>query len=202
MIIEHLGKKPNIHPTAYIAPNATICGDVTIGKHTRIMFGAQIIAESSPITIGDNCIVLENAVLRGTHELPLEMDDYCLVGPNAHLAGCTIEKNVFIATGASVFHGARIKAGAEIRINGVVHLKTIFPKNEILPIAWVAVGSPMQMFPPEKHNEIWAVQKELNFTELVYGVSNEDELENINQNLCKTMSSRLGLHKNDVIHPL
>lgn len=64
MILEHKGKKPSIHPTAYIAPNATICGDVTIGANSRIMFGAQIIAENNSISIGENCIVLENAVLR------------------------------------------------------------------------------------------------------------------------------------------
>ncbi len=95
MIIEHLGKRPEIDKSAYIAPNATICGEVSIGKNTRIMFGAQIIGESSPIEIGENCIILENAVIRGTNGLPVKLGDNCLVGPNAHLAGCTIENNVF-----------------------------------------------------------------------------------------------------------
>ena len=58
MIIKHLGKSPVTHESAYIAPNAVICGDVKIGKNTRIMFGATIIAEGGSIEIGDNCVVL------------------------------------------------------------------------------------------------------------------------------------------------
>jgi carbonic anhydrase/acetyltransferase-like protein (isoleucine patch superfamily) len=199
MIIEHLGKKPNIDQSAYIAPNATICGDVTVGKNTRIMFGAQIIAESSPIEIGENCIILENAVIRGTQELPVKKGANCLVGPNSHLAGCTIENNVFLATGVSIFHGATIKKGSEIRINGVVHLKTVFPENETLPIGWVAVGNPMKMFAPDKHDEIWELQKKLNFPNLVYGIQVQENVGNINKILCEKMSERLSKHKSDRI---
>lgn len=199
MIIEHLGKKPTIDKSAYIAPNATICGDVTIGKNTRIMFGAQIIAESSPIVIGDNCIVLENAVIRGTHNLPVSIGNNCLVGPNSHLAGCTIEDNVFLATGVSIFHGATIKSGSEIRVNGVVHLKTIFPENKVLPIGWVAVGNPIKMFSPDKHDEIWEIQKKSNFPKLVYGISKQEKLKSMNKQLCETMVERLGKHQSDRI---
>jgi hypothetical protein len=45
MLIAHLGKTPQVHPDAYIAPNAVICGDVTIRSDCRILFGAQVIAE-------------------------------------------------------------------------------------------------------------------------------------------------------------
>ena len=66
MIIKHLGKTPEIHSTAYIAPTATICGDVRIGKNSCILFGASIIAEGGRIEIGENCIILENAVVRSS----------------------------------------------------------------------------------------------------------------------------------------
>lgn len=199
MIIEHSGKRPKIDPSAYVAPNAAICGDVTIGKNTRIMFGAQIIAESSPIEIGDNCIILENAVIRGTKDLPVTIGNNCLVGPNSHLAGCTIENNVFLATGVSIFHGAIIKQGAEIRVNGVVHLKTVFPENEMLPIGWVAVGNPMQMFSPDMHDEIWEIQKKLNFPKLVYDIPAREATFRLNKQLCEKMSERLHEHKSDRI---
>ncbi|MCA9731822.1 MAG: gamma carbonic anhydrase family protein [Lewinellaceae bacterium] len=199
MKIEHEGKIPQIHESVYIAPNATICGDVTIGKNCRVMFGAQIIAENSPIEIGENCIILENAVIRGTKGLPVRLGDNCLVGPNAHLAGCTIENNVFLATGVSIFHGATIKKGSEIRVNGVVHLKTVFPENGTLPIGWVAVGNPMKMFPPDKHEEIWEIQKKSNFPNLVYDLPERENLADINKKLCETMSERLNEHKSDRI---
>lgn len=199
MIIEHSGKRPIIDESAYVAPNATICGDVTIGKNTRIMFGAQIIAESSSIQIGENCIILENAVIRGTMGLPVKIGNHCLVGPNSHLAGCTVEDNVFIATGASIFHGAVIKKGAEIRVNGVVHLKTVFPENETLPIGWIAVGNPAQLFPPDRHEEIWEIQKELNFPDLVYNIPVRARSSELNRQVCETMSERLKGHMSDQI---
>ena len=197
MIIKHQGKTPQIDNTAYVAPNAVICGDVTIGKNTRVMFGAQVIAENSPVNIGNNCIVLENAVIRGTYDHPVVIGDNCLVGPNAHIAGCRIDDNVFIATGVSIFHGSHIKKGAEIRVNGVVHLKTVVPENTTVPIGWIAVGDPMKMFPPEKHDELWAIQKQLDFPSSVYGLERTEKNESLMPGLCKVMSERLSDHIND-----
>ena len=197
MIIRHQNKEPKIDSTAYIAPNAEICGNVSIGKNVRVMFGAQIIAENSPITIGDNCIILENAVIRGTDKHAVSIGRNCLIGPNAHVAGCTIEDNVFIATGASIFHGALIKNGAEVRINGVVHLMTTVPEDITIPINWIAVGNPMKIFPPEKHNEIWEIQKQYNFPNSVYGIERPKKSESKMPEVCKVMSERLKEHFND-----
>ena len=52
MLLEHRGKTPQIHSSAYIAPTATICGDVSIGENSRIHFGAIIVAEGGPVEIG------------------------------------------------------------------------------------------------------------------------------------------------------
>lgn len=200
MIICHLNKKPTIDESAFIAPNAVICGDVVIGRNVRVMYGAQIIAESSPVVIGDHCIILENAVIRGTDGFPVTIGNYCLVGPNAHLAGCTIEDYVFVATGASVFHGAVLKTGSEVRINGVVHLKTILPEDATVPINWIAVGNPVKILPPDKHNEIWEVQKPLNFPLTVYGVDRPKSGEPNNMaSICNVMSERLKSHCNDEV---
>ena len=124
MIVTHGGKTPRVDPSAYVAPNAFLCGDVTIGPDARIMFGAQIIAEGGAIAIGTESIVMENAVLRATPRHSLTIGNNCVIGPNAHLAGCAIADEVFIATGVSVFHAARIEEGCEVRINAVVHLRT------------------------------------------------------------------------------
>jgi carbonic anhydrase/acetyltransferase-like protein (isoleucine patch superfamily) len=162
------------------------------------MFGAQIIAESSPIEIGDNCIVLENAVIRGTDKFLVSIGNNCLIGPNAHLAGCTVEDNVFIATGASIFHGAVLKNGSEVRINGVVHLKTVLPQNSTVPINWIAVGDPVKILPPDKHDEIWETQKPLNFPLTVYGIDRvETGDSNIMADVCRVMSDRLKSHINN-----
>jgi carbonic anhydrase/acetyltransferase-like protein (isoleucine patch superfamily) len=174
MLISHLGKAPHIDPLAWVAPSATVCGDVTVGPHCRIMHGASVIAEGSHITIGECGIVLENAVIRSTTPHACTIGNFCLVGPNAHLVGCTLEDEVFIATGAAVFHAAHIGTGSEVRINAVVHLRTILRPGQTVPIGWVAVGDPAQILPPDRHDEIWRVQEPLDFPLTVYGLDRQD----------------------------
>jgi carbonic anhydrase/acetyltransferase-like protein (isoleucine patch superfamily) len=169
MLISHEGFSPQVHPTAFIAPSATICGDVKIGPDCRIMHGASIVAEGGGISIGKCCIVFENAVIRSNPAHSVNIAGHCLIGPHAHLAGCTIEEQVFIATGVSVFHGAQVGQGSEIRVNAVVHLKSFLAPGTMVPIGWVAVGNPAQLFPPEQHDNIWDIQKPLNFPLTVYG---------------------------------
>jgi carbonic anhydrase/acetyltransferase-like protein (isoleucine patch superfamily) len=197
MLLEHLEKKPQIDESAYIAPNATICGDVRIGANSRIMFGAALIAESGTIEIGSNCIVLENAVLRSMVNHSLTVGDNVLIGPNAHVVGCAVEDNVFIATGAAIFHGARLREGSEVRINGIVHIRTELPKGATVPIGWIAVGDPVQILPPEQHDQIWAVQKPLNFPKFVYGVDRKPNNGSMMPEIAAMMSQTLQSHQKD-----
>jgi carbonic anhydrase/acetyltransferase-like protein (isoleucine patch superfamily) len=194
MLIRHASKAPRVHPTAYVAPNAVLCGDVTVGPGCRIMFGAQLIAEGGAIALGTNCVVLENAVLRSTEAHDLQLGDHCLVGPQAHVVGCSVEDEVFIATGASVFHGARLGKGSEVRINAVVHIKTELEAGATVPIGWVAVGSPAQLFPPGEHERIWEIQATLNFPHTVYGLERADASV---RNITRVMSERLEAHSGD-----
>jgi carbonic anhydrase/acetyltransferase-like protein (isoleucine patch superfamily) len=194
MLIEHLGKSPVVDPTAYVAPNAVVCGDVAVGAGARIMFGAQIIAEGGSIKIGQECIIMENAVLRSSAAHSLTVGSNCLIGPNAHVVGSTIEDEVFLATGSAVFHGSHIGAGAEVRINGVVHLKTHVAPGATVPIGWVAVGNPAQLFPASEHEAIWKIQEPLNFPLTVYGFERtEASMIKITQRL----SVALGSHVDD-----
>lgn len=195
MIIQHNGKSPVIHESAYVAPTAAVCGDVKIGGNARIMHGSSLIAEGGSIEIADHCIVLENAVLRSTARHSLRIGRHVLIGPNAHVVGCTIEDDVFIATGTAIFHGARLLKGSEVRINGVVHLRTVLPENQIVPIGWIAVGDPAKILPPEKHDEIWAVQKTLNFPQYVYGVDRRPD-GNMAE-ITEMMADMLASHQSD-----
>lgn len=194
MILTHLGKTPRIDPTAYVAPNAVICGDVAIGAGCRILFGAQVIAEGGSIEIGRECIVMENAVLRAGERHPLRIGNNCLIGPVSHVVGCQIDDEVFIATGASIFHGVQLGKGSEIRVNAVVHLKTRLAAGSTVPIAWVAVGDPVQILPPDKHEQIWAIQKPLNFPLTVYGID-RDEADMVK--ITRRLSEKLASHRED-----
>mgnify|MGYP000695863052 CR=1 FL=1 len=102
MLITHGGKAPLVHPEAWVAPDATLCGDVEIGPGCRVLHGARLIGEGGgTIRLGRECIVMENAVVRAGPQHPCRIGDNCLVGPNAHVVGATLERQVFVATGAS-----------------------------------------------------------------------------------------------------
>lgn len=197
MLVKHNGTSPQIDATAWVAPNAVICGNVTVGPGCRIMYGAQIIAEGGSISIGRECIIMENAVLRSSEPHPLHIGNNCLVGPNAHVVGCTVEDEVFIATGAAIFHSAHLGKGSEVRIHGVVHIKTHLPPGETVPIGWVAVGDPAQILPPGEHEHIWEIQKPLNFPLTVYGIERaEATMEKITRRLSEVLRS----HSSDEIN--
>lgn len=169
MLVEHRGARPVIHPEAWVAPTAVVSGDVTIGAGCRILYGAVLTAEDGPVRLGENCVVMENAVLRGRGSHPLTIGRDVLVGPHAHLNGTTIGDACFLATGCSIFPGATLGRNVEVRINGVVHANTTLPDEALVPISWVAVGDPAEVLPSSDHDAIWAIQKDLKFDKTVYG---------------------------------
>ena len=170
MLIEHGGARPKVDATARVAPNAVLCGDVTIGPNSSVGFGAVITAESGKVTIGANCVIMDTAVIRGVRSDPVSIADNVLVGPRAYLCGCTVESEAFLATGATIFNGARIGHNAEVRINAIVHLRSVLPPGAVVPLNWIAVGDPVHILPPDRHEEIWAIQKDLDFPKYVFGV--------------------------------
>lgn len=194
MLIEHEGQRPQVADSAYVAPTAVVCGDVTVGADCRVLFGAVLTAEGGPVVLGKRCIVMENAVLRGRESHPTVLGDHVLVGPHAHLNGARIEDEVFLATGVSVFPGARIGHGSEVRINSVVHVNTQVPDGTTIPISWIAVGDPAELFPPEAHEELWAIQRTLDFPRTVFGMErHEATMERVSARYAE----RFGRHRDD-----
>lgn len=197
MLIDHQGLRPQVHPDAWVAPDATLCGDISIGPGCRIMHGARLVAEGGTITLGAHCIVLENAVLRASGRHDCRLGDHVLIGPNAHVVGATIEDEVFVATGAALFHGCHVGCGSEVRINAIVHLKTKVAPGTVVPIGWIACGDPAELFSPDRHDELWEKQKPLNFPLTVYGLDRDTP--DMMKAITKGMAARLGVHRDDLI---
>ena len=170
MQIEHGGKRPQVHESAYVAPNAVLSGEVRIGPGSCVLFGAVITADGGPVEIGSHCVVMENAVVRGTPRHPARLGDNVLVGPNAHVSGCSLEDGVFVATGAAVFNGVVVGEGSEVRIGAVVHVNSVLPPGSMVPINWVAVGDPAEILPPDRPDRIWPIQRSMDFRGTVWGV--------------------------------
>ncbi|MBB3387297.1 carbonic anhydrase/acetyltransferase-like protein (isoleucine patch superfamily) [Rhizobium sp. BK275] len=194
MILSYEEQSPSIDPDAWVTQDATVCGDVTIGAGSRIMHGARLVAEAGgSIHIGRNCIVFENAVIRATSRHDCSIGDHCIVGPNSHVVGAQIDGEVFVATGAAVFHGAQIGRGSEVRINGTVHLRTRLEPGSTVPIGWVAVGDPAEILSSDQHEAIWALQKSLDFPGFVYGVDRSSP--DVMKTITSRLSDVLGIHR-------
>jgi carbonic anhydrase/acetyltransferase-like protein (isoleucine patch superfamily) len=170
MLMEHRGHVPQIDPSAYVAPTAVICGAVRVGPDARILFGAVLTAEDGEISVGARTVVMENALVRGRARTPAVIGDDVLVGPHAHVNGARVADGCFLATGAALFPGSVTGERSEVRIRGVVHVNSVLPPGTMVPIGWVAVGDPAQLFPPDQHEQIWAIQEGLDFPGTVYGV--------------------------------
>jgi carbonic anhydrase/acetyltransferase-like protein (isoleucine patch superfamily) len=163
------------------------------------MHGACLVAEGGSIEIGAGCIILENAVVRSTAKHAVVIGPCNLIGPNAHVVGCTTEESVFIATGAAVFHSAYLEAGSEVRINGVVHIKTRLPADATVPIGWIAVGDPAEILPPQEHEKIWSIQEPLDFPRTVYGIERQPDGRSMIPEICRRLADIYASHKEDKI---
>lgn len=155
MLIEHRGQIPHVHPSAYVAPTAVLCGAVRVGPEARVLFGAVLTAEDGEIMVGARCVIMENALIRGRAAQPVVLGDDVLVGPHAHVNGARVGDGAFLATGSALFPGCEVGAGAEVRIHGVVHVGTVLAAGAVVPIGWIAVGDPAQLFPPGEHDRLW-----------------------------------------------
>jgi len=197
MLVRHRGATPTVDPSAYVAPTAVLVGDVRVAARARILHGAVLTAEDGAVVVGRDTVVMEQALVRGRRGHDARLGDAVLVGPHAHVNGSTIEDEVFVATGAALFPGSRIGAGAEVRIHGVVQVNTVLPPGALVPIGWVAVGDPAQILPPDRHDDIWAVQRELDFPGTVYGVGRDVPM----RELMRRQSEFYGAHRDDEVLP-
>jgi gamma-carbonic anhydrase len=168
-----------VHPDAWVSPHAIVTGDVTIGAGSRILDLAVLHAVQGPVVIGSDVIVMEHAVLRGRAGHPLVIGDAVMVGPHTHLNGTRIEDEVFVATGVSMFPGSRAGAGSELRVNSVLHVNSRLEPGTVVPIGWIAAGDPAELFSPDRHDDLWAVQEALDFPGTVYGTDRSTSMREI-----------------------
>ncbi|HEY1573885.1 MAG TPA: gamma carbonic anhydrase family protein [Pseudonocardiaceae bacterium] len=171
MLIEHRGARPTVPDSAYVAESAVLCGDVVLGEGACVLHGAVVNAEDGTVRIGSDVVVMDHALVRGRAGHPAVLGDAVLIGPHAHVNGARVEDEVFVATGAALFPGAVAGTGSELRINSVLHVNSTLPPGTVLPIGWIAVGDPATLFSPDRHDELWAVQRGLDFPGTVYGVA-------------------------------
>jgi carbonic anhydrase/acetyltransferase-like protein (isoleucine patch superfamily) len=154
--IRHGDGNPSVAPDAWIAPTAVLSGRVRVGPGSCVLHGAVLTDDGGSVEVGANCVIMEHAVLRGTPRHALTIGDHVLAGPHCYLTGCTIGDEVFIATGAMVFNGARMGRASSVALGGAVHIGCVVPAQTRIAIGWVAVGNPARLYPPGEAENIRA----------------------------------------------
>ncbi len=141
-------EKTNLPLAAFVAENATVRGDVTVGKGSSIFFGAVVRTELVPITIGENTNIQDNCILHTDAGFPLTVGSGCTIGHGTILHGCTVGDNTLIGMGTTVLNGAVIGRDC------IVGAGSLVPQGMVIPDGSMAFGSPAKIRRPLTEEEI------------------------------------------------
>ena len=140
MAIYALGDQvPDVHPTAYVHPDAVVIGSVTIGAESSIWPSAVIRGDDGPITIGARTSIQDGSIIHTTPWVPTVIGDDVVVGHLVHLEGCTIQDGALVGNGSIVLHEAVVERGAVVGSGAVV------PGRMVVPAGAMALGIPAKI---------------------------------------------------------
>ncbi|CAN7697570.1 gamma carbonic anhydrase family protein [Mycolicibacterium frederiksbergense] len=124
--------RPEAHHSAWIAPNATVVGQVRLGKHVGVWYNAVIRGDVDSIVVGDRTNIQDGCVLHVDPGAPLAIGSGVSVGHNAILHGCTIGDDVLVGMGATILNGANVGAGTLIAANALVPVGVEIPPQSLV----------------------------------------------------------------------
>jgi carbonic anhydrase/acetyltransferase-like protein (isoleucine patch superfamily) len=130
------GKEPRVADDAFVAPSATLIGDVFLEAESSVWFGAVLRGDFGQIVVGKGSCVQDNAVVHTAEGLPTIVGANVTVGHAAMLEGCVVEDGAVIAMGAIVLQRARVGAGALVAAGSVVR------EGQVIPAGALAAGVP------------------------------------------------------------
>lgn len=142
MAVYALGdQEPEIHPDAYVHPDAVVIGSVVIGADSSVWPMAVIRGDDGFVFIGERCSVQDGAVLHTTAVWPTTVGNEVTIGHLAHLEGCTIEDKALIGVGSIVLHDALVGREAIVGAGAFIGNRKVVP-----PLA-MALGVPATIRP-------------------------------------------------------
>ena len=133
MVFEFNGKKPKIGKNVFIAPTATVVGDVEIGDGASIWYGTVVRGDSNYLKIGKNTNIQDNSTIHTDRSGPTIIGENVAVGHNVVIHGCTIEDHCLIGIGALVLNQALVKKGSVVAAGSLVKPgQTIGPHHMVM----------------------------------------------------------------------
>lgn len=146
--------QPRIHPTAFVAPNAVVVGDVTVEEEASIWFGCVLRAEEAPILIGPRSNIQDLTVIHTDVDRPCRVGTGVTVGHRAVLHGAVVEDGALIGIGAIVLNGAVVGSEAIIGAGAVV------PEGAVIPPRTLALGVPAKVVRELREEEIGRLRRD------------------------------------------
>jgi len=142
-----LRKQPTLGKEVFICKGATVVGDVALGDHASVWYGAVLRADINRIGVGNYSNVQDNAVLHLSDELPCIIGDYVTVGHAAVIHGATVANESLIGMGAVILDGA------EIGEQCIVGARSLVTPGTKIPAGSMVMGSPAKVVRPLKPEE-------------------------------------------------
>lgn len=139
MIIPYKEIHPDVEQALFIAANATIVGDVTLGSDTTVWYSATLRGDMAPITIGRGTNIQDNAVIHVNTGMPTHLGENITVGHGAILHACTIGSGTLVGMGSIVLDGATVGEDSLVAAGAVV------PPNKSYPPRSLLMGSPAKV---------------------------------------------------------
>jgi len=152
MIKDLKEQKVKIHNTAFVADSADVIGDVIIGENSSIWYGAVVRGDIENIEIGKYTNIQDNAVVHTETNIPTKIGDYCVIGHNAIIHGCTIGNNTLIGMGAIILNRAVIGN------NCIIGAGTVVTEGKIIPDNSMVIGIPGKVVRMVTEEEITLVK--------------------------------------------
>ncbi len=151
-VAQRLKAGPRIHPSAFVAPGATVLGDVTLGEESSIWFGAVLRGDLNRIIIGPRSNVQDGAVIHLADDFPALIGELVTIGHSAIVHACTLDDEVLVGMGAIILDGAEIGARSIIGANALVTAGTKIPAGSLV------FGSPAKVIRPLAEDEQRTIQ--------------------------------------------
>ena len=139
----HLDKTPDTARANWIAANATVVGDVTLGPRSSVFYGAVLRGDIARIVVGEGTNIQDNAIIHLADDLDAVIGVWCTVGHGAIVHACTIEDECLIGMGATILDGARIGARSIVGAGSVVTPHTVIPPGSLVLGAPGKVARPL-----------------------------------------------------------
>ncbi|MGW4196312.1 gamma carbonic anhydrase family protein [Streptomyces sp. NPDC005004] len=133
------GREPTIDPDAFVAPTASVIGDVTLSAGASVWYGAVVRGDAERIAVGTDANVQDNVTLHADPGFPLTVGERVSIGHNAVVHGATVEDDCLIGMGATVLNGAVIGAGS------LVAAQALVPQGMLVPPGSLVAGVPAKV---------------------------------------------------------